>query len=60
MKLARITLTEYENSYKCSSCTMYTALFWLFFEINVGGTGAYFIYFCRYLRNMFTRETTTY
>ena len=27
VKLARITLTENENSYKCSSCSMYTALF---------------------------------
>ena len=34
VKLAKITLAEYENSHKCSSCT-----------INVGGIGAYFFYF---------------
>ena len=31
VKLARMTLAENENSYKCSSCTMYTVLFWIFF-----------------------------
>ena len=35
VKLARITLNENGNSYKCCSCTMYTALFWIFFIINV-------------------------
>ena len=60
VKLARITLTENENSYKCSPRTMYTALFWIFFTINVGGIGVYFIYFRRYVRNMFTRETAIY
>ena len=34
VKLAKITLAENENSHKCSSCT-----------INVGGVGAYFVYF---------------
>ena len=29
--LAKITLAENENSSKCSSCTVYTALFWIFF-----------------------------
>ena len=60
VKLAKITLAENKNSYKCSSCTMYTVLFWIFFTINVGGIGAYFIYFRGYLRRLFTRETTTY
>ena len=46
VKLARITLAENENSYKCSSCTVYTVLFW----INVGGIGAYFVYFHWYLK----------
>ena len=55
VKLAKITLTENENSYKCSFCTVYTVLFWIFFTINIGGIGAYFIYF-----QMFTRETTIY
>ena len=26
----------------------------------IGGIGAYIIYFCGYLRNTFTHETTTY
>ena len=55
VKLAKITLAENENSYKCSSCTMYTALFWIFFTINVGGIGAYFIYFYWYLKKDVTR-----
>ena len=42
VKLAKITLAE--NSYKCSSCTMYIVLFWIFFTINVGVIGAYFIF----------------
>ena len=37
MKLAKITLAEKEISYKCSSCTVYTVLFWIFFTIDVGG-----------------------
>ena len=60
VKLAKITLAENENSYKCSSCTVYTVLFWIIFTINVGGIGAYFIYFHVYLKKMFTRETTIY
>ena len=59
-KLATVTLAENENSYKCSSRTVYTVLFWIFFTINVGGVGAYFIYFRGYLKNMFTREITIY
>ena len=60
VKLARITLAANGNSYKCSSCTVYTVLFWIFFAINVGGIVSYFIYFRGYLRNMFTHETTIY
>ena len=60
VKPAIITLAENENSYKCSSCTVYTVLFWIFFTINVGGIGAYFVYFHGYLKKMFTRETTIY
>ena len=45
VKLAKITLAENENSYKCSSCTVYIVLFWIFFTINVGGTSAYFVYY---------------
>ena len=60
VKLAKITLTENESENKYSSCTVYTVLFWIFFTINVGGIGTYFIYFCGYLRRLFTRETTIY
>ena len=45
VKLAKITLAENKNSYKCSFCTVYTVLFWIFSTINVGGIGAYFVYF---------------
>ena len=55
VKLAKITLAENENSYKCSSCTVYTVLFWIFFTINVGGIGAYFAYFHWYLKKDVTR-----
>ena len=55
VKLAKITLTENENSYKCSSCTVYIVLFWIFFTINVGGIGAYFIYIHCYLKKDVTR-----
>ena len=33
-----------ENSYKYSSCSVYTVLFWIFFTINNGGIGAFFLY----------------
>ena len=60
VKLAKTALAENENSYKCSSCAVYTVLFWIFFTINVGGTGTYLAYFHEYLKKMFTRETTIY
>ena len=41
LKLTKITLFENENSYKCSSFTVYTVSFWIFFTINVGRIGAY-------------------
>ena len=40
VKLAKTTLAENENSYKCSSCTVYTVLLWIFCTVNVGGIGA--------------------
>ena len=55
VKLAKITLAENENSYKCSSCTVYIVLFWIFFTINVGRIGAYFAYFHWYLKKDVTR-----
>ena len=33
VELAKITLAENENSYKCSSCTMYTLLMIVAFKI---------------------------
>ena len=39
VKRVKITLAENENSYKCSSCTVYIVLFWIFFATNVGGIG---------------------
>ena len=60
VKLDKITHVENENGYKCSSCTVYAVLFWLFFTINIGGIGAYFVHFHRYLKKMFTCETTIY
>ena len=44
MKLAKITLAENENSCKCSSFTVYTVLFWIFFTIFSG----IIIYFVHY------------
>ena len=35
VKPAIITFAETENSYKCSSCIMYTVLFWIFFTVNI-------------------------
>ena len=58
VKLAKIALVENENSYKCSSCTVHTVLYWIFFTINVSGISAYFVYFHWYLKKMFTRKTT--
>ena len=60
VKLAKITLAENENSYKCSSCTVYIVLFWIFFTIHVSRIGAYFVYLHWYLKKMFTRETIIY
>ena len=51
VKPAIITLAENENSYNCSSCTVYTVLFWIFFTFNVGGIGAgFFFNFYWYLK----------
>ena len=49
-KPAIITLAENENSYICSSCIMYTVLFWIFFTIKIDGIRAYFVYFYWYLK----------
>ena len=59
-KLTEIALAENENSYKCSFFTVSIVFFFIFFTINVGGISAYFIYFRRCLKKIFTRETTIY
>ena len=50
VKPAIITLAENENSYKCSSCTVYIVLFSIFIIINVG-IGSYFVYYKNMNRN---------
>ena len=45
VKLAKITLAENEDSYKCSCCTVYIVLFWIYFTINAGGIDAYFVFY---------------
>ena len=49
VKLAKITLAENKNKYKCSSCTLSIVLFSIIFTINVG-IGTYFVYFHWYLK----------
>ena len=44
VKLAKITLAENENSYKCSSCTVYIVLMIVVFTIFTGIT-TYFVYY---------------
>ena len=44
VKLAKITLAENENNYKCSSCTMYIVLMTVFF-ISCTWIIAYFVYY---------------
>ena len=53
VKLAKVTLAENENNYKCNSCTLYIVLFSILFTINVG-IGAYFVYFHWYLKKCVT------
>ena len=49
VKLAKITLAENENSYKCPSRTQYIVLFSIFFTINVGIV-TYYVYSHWYLK----------
>ena len=49
MKLAKTALGADENKLKCSSCTLYIALFSTIFTANIG-IGIYFIYFYWYLK----------
>ena len=50
VKLARITLAENNNKYKCSSSTLYIVLFSIVFTINVG-IGTYLVYYKYMNRN---------
>ena len=43
--LDKITLAKNENSYKCSFCTVYIVLFWIFFTIDVGRIGLILLIF---------------
>ena len=49
VKLAKITSIENKNKYKCSSCTLYIALFSIIFAINFG-IGSYLLYFYWHLK----------
>ena len=49
MEIAKITLAEQENKYKCTSCTVYIVLFSIIFVINVG-IATYFVYTHWYLK----------
>ena len=44
VRLAKITHAKNENSYKCSSCTVYIVLMIVFFTIFTGIT-IYFVYY---------------
>ena len=44
VKLAKTTLAENENSYKCSSCTLYIVLMIVVFTIRAG-ISTYFLYY---------------
>ena len=43
VKIAQITLAENENSYKCTSCTVYVVLMIVVFTLCVG-ISTYFVY----------------
>ena len=53
VELAKITSTENEYRHKCSSYTLYIALFSIIFTINVE-IGTYFVYFHRYLKKCYS------
>ena len=44
VKPAKITLAEYKNKHKCSSCTLYIVLFSIIFTISIGIV-TYFVYY---------------
>ena len=50
VKPAIINLAENKNSKKCSSCTVYNVVFWIFFTISIGGIRAHFVYFYWYFK----------
>ena len=52
VKIAKINLAknENENSYKCSSCTVYIVLLLIFFTIKVSGIVTCYVYSHWYLK----------
>ena len=61
VKIAKRNLAENENKNKNKNAVLalwILCYFGYFFTINVGRIGAYFIYFCGYLKRLFTHETT--
>ena len=52
LKPAIVNLAENENSYKCSSCTVYIVLLLIFFTINVSGIITYYVYSQWYLKKL--------
>ena len=51
VKLAKIALAEHESRGRCSSCTLYIALFSIILTIGIG-IGSYFLHFHWYLTKM--------
>ena len=51
VKLAKTTLAQNKNMYKCVSCTLYIVLFSIIFTINVG-IATYFVFFHWYSKRM--------
>ena len=49
VEITEITQAENERKNKCSSCTLYIALFSIFFTISIG-IAIYFAYFYWYLK----------
>ena len=50
-RLVEKTSAKNENNHKCSSCTLYIALFSVIFTINIG-VGTYFAYFHWYIKKV--------
>ena len=55
LKLAKITLAENENSYRCSSCTVYIVLMVVFFIICTGISSRFVYYNWSLVKNKVLR-----